>query len=231
MSAWQTLRALGLGYLSIERSTPSLSPGELQRLRLATQIRSNLFGVIYVLDEPSAGLHPADTEALITALDQLKRAGNSLFVVEHDLDLMRHADWIVDVGPEAGVHGGRVLYSGPPDGLRGVAQSHTAHYLFGHRTLRHEPRTPRGWLHLKGIRRNNLQGVDVDFPIGVFTAVTGVSGSGKSSLVSQSLVELMTAHLGAEPAASSEERDELEAASLAPVGGRIEPGFVESSAW
>jgi len=221
----ETLRALGLGYLSIERSTPSLSPGELQRLRLATQIRSNLFGVIYVLDEPSAGLHPADTEALITALDQLKRSGNSLFVVEHDLDLMRHADWIVDVGPEAGVHGGRVLYSGPPHGLRAVEHSHTAHYLFGHRTVRHAPRTPRGWLRLKGIRRNNLQGVDVDFPIGVFTAVTGVSGSGKSSLVSQSLVELIAAHLGAEPAASPEERDELEVPSLAPVGGRIEPGF------
>jgi len=118
-----------------------------------------------------------------------------------------------------------VLYSGPPHGLRGVAHSHTAHYLFGHRTVRHAPRTPRGWLRLKGIRRNNLQGVDVDFPIGVFTAVTGVSGSGKSSLVSQSLVELIAAHLGAEPAASPEERDELEVASLAPVGGRIEPGF------
>ncbi len=221
----ETLRALGLGYLSIERSTPSLSPGELQRLRLATQIRSNLFGVIYVLDEPSAGLHPADTEALIRALDALKRAGNSLFVVEHDLDLMRHADWIVDVGPEAGSHGGRVLYSGPPEGLRGAERSHTARYLFGHRTILHEPRTPRGWLRLKDIRRNNLQGVDVDFPIGVFTAVTGVSGSGKSSLVSQSLVELLRAHLGHEPA-PSDEHDELEIAALAPVGGRIAPGLV-----
>ena len=153
----ETLRALGLGYLSLERSTPSLSPGELQRLRLATQIRSNLFGVVYVLDEPSAGLHPADTEALITALDQLKRAGNSLFVVEHDLDLMRHADWIVDVGPDAGSHGGRVLYSGPPPGLRGAEGSHTARYLFGHRTLRHEPRTPHGWLRLSEVRRNNLE--------------------------------------------------------------------------
>jgi len=217
----QTLQALGLGYLSIERSTPTLSPGELQRLRLATQIRSNLFGVIYVLDEPSAGLHPADTEALITALDQLKRAGNSLFVVEHDLDLMRHADWIVDVGPEAGSHGGHVLYSGPPPGLRNVARSHTARYLFGPRTVRHEPRTPRGWLHLVDVRRNNLKKIDVDFPLGVFTAVTGVSGSGKSSLVSQSLVELVAAYLGHEPAAASDGEEEIEVASLAPVGGRI----------
>jgi excinuclease ABC subunit A len=221
----ETLRALGLGYLSIERSTPTLSPGELQRLRLATQIRSNLFGVIYVLDEPSAGLHPADTEALVTALDQLKRAGNSLFVVEHDLGLMRHADWIVDVGPDAGSHGGRVLYSGPLPGLRGVEGSHTARHLFGHRTVRHEPRTPRGWLRLSEVRRNNLKNIDVDFPLGVFTAVTGVSGSGKSSLVSQSLVELVAAHLGHEPAAASDAEDEIEVASLPPVGGRIAAGL------
>ena len=95
---------LGLGYLSLERSTPTLSPGELQRLRLATQVRSNLFGVVYVLDEPSAGLHPSDTEALLRALDRLKASGNSLFVVEHELDVIRHADWIVDVGPGAGLH-------------------------------------------------------------------------------------------------------------------------------
>src|SRR4029434_817424 len=97
-----------------------LSPGELQRLRLATQVRSSLFGVVYVLDEPSAGLHPADTEALLTALDRLKASGNSLFVVEHELDVIRHADWIVDVGPGAGEHGGRVLYSGTPAGLERV---------------------------------------------------------------------------------------------------------------
>ena len=220
-----TLTELGLGYLSLDRSTPTLSPGELQRLRLATQIRSNLFGVVYVLDEPSAGLHPADTEALVTALDQLKRGGNSLFVVEHDLGLMRHADWIVDVGPEAGSRGGRVLYSGPPPGLRGVEGSHTARHLFGHRTVRHEPRTPRGWLRLSEVRRNNLKNIDVDFPLGVFTAVTGVSGSGKSSLVSQSLVELVAAHLGHESAAASDGEEEIEVASLAPVGGRIAAGL------
>ena len=116
--ASQVLLDLGLGYLSLDRSTPTLSPGELQRLRLATQIRSNLFGVVYVLDEPSAGLHPADTRGAARArFEQLKAAGNSLFVVEHDLDVMRAADWIVDVGPGAGEHGGHVLYSGPPDGL------------------------------------------------------------------------------------------------------------------
>src|ERR1700735_1561712 len=121
---------LGLGYLTLERSTPTLSPGELQRLRLATQVRSNLFGVVYVLDEPSAGLHPADTEALLTALDRLKAAGNSLFVVEHDLDVIRRADWIVAVGPAAGEKGGEILYSGPPEGLARVAQSQTRRYLF-----------------------------------------------------------------------------------------------------
>src|SRR4051812_24970249 len=120
---------LGLGYLSLERGTPTLSPGELQRLRLATQVRSSLFGVVYVLDEPSAGLHPADTEALLRALDRLKAAGNSLFVVEHALDVIRHADWIVDVGPKAGQHGGKVLYSGEPKGLAAVSESRTAHYL------------------------------------------------------------------------------------------------------
>ena len=109
----------GAGIPVLERSTPTLSPGELQRLRLATQVRSNLFGVVYVLDEPSAGLHPADTEALLRALDGLLAAGNSLFVVEHEMDVIRHADWIVDVGPAAGEQGGRVLYSGPPAGLRG----------------------------------------------------------------------------------------------------------------
>jgi excinuclease ABC subunit A len=125
------LLALGLGYLALERSTPTLSPGELQRLRLATQVRSNLFGVVYVLDEPSAGLHPADTEALLTALDQLKASGNSLFVVEHALDVIRCADWIVDVGPAAGEKGGEVLYSGAPDGLKQIEASQTRRYDAG----------------------------------------------------------------------------------------------------
>ncbi len=188
---------LGLGYLTLERSTPTLSPGELQRLRLATQVRSNLFGVVYVLDEPSAGLHPADTESLLRALDRLKASGNSLFVVEHDLDVIRHADWIVNVGPAAGEQGGFVLYSGPPEGLRAVEDSRTRQYLFRDHTLpRRVPRTPRGWLRLADVTRNNLHRVEAAFPFGSFTTVTGVSGSGKSSLVSQVLIELVAEKLG-----------------------------------
>ena len=193
----RVLLELGLGYLSLERSTPTLSPGELQRLRLATQVHSNLFGVVYVLDEPSAGLHPADTEALLSALERLKASGNSLFVVEHELDVIRQADWIVDVGPGAGEHGGEVLYSGPPAGLAKVEASQTRRYLSGAaRGNGHAPRTPKGWLRLEGVTRNNLRDLAVDFPLGVLTTVTGVSGSGKSTLVSQALVELVARALG-----------------------------------
>src|SRR5258708_2860179 len=172
------LLGLGLGYLTLERSTPTLSPGELQRLRLATQVRSNLFGVVYVLDEPSAGLHPADTEALLRALDRLKAAGNSLFVVEHELDIVRQADWIVDVGPGAGEQGGEILYSGPLSGLAEVPKSQTRRYLFleGKRPAKN-PRDPANWLKLRGVVRNNLDHLDVDIPLGVFTSITGVSGS------------------------------------------------------
>ncbi|MFL6604773.1 MAG: excinuclease ABC subunit A [Steroidobacteraceae bacterium] len=195
-----TLRELGLGYLSLDRSTPTLSPGELQRLRLATQIRSNLFGVVYVLDEPSAGLHPADGEALLKALGQLKQSGNSVFVVEHDLEVMRRADWIVDVGPDAGELGGQVLYSGSPEGLRAVGASKTAHYLFGEQVFSPRGRrVPVNWLKLQRVTLNNLHELSADFPLGAFTAITGVSGSGKSSLVSQALVELVAAELGHEP--------------------------------
>ena len=216
---------LGLGYLALDRSTPTLSPGELQRLRLATQVRSNLFGVVYVLDEPSAGLHPADTEALLAALDGLKAAGNSLFVVEHELDVIRHADWIVDVGPAAGEHGGEILYSGPPQGLRRVAQSHTRRYLFEEQPPpRRTPRPPRGWLRLQDVTRNNLHELDVDFPLGVFTSVTGVSGSGKSSLVSQVLVELIARELGHEIPAD-DEGEELEREPVVTLGGHIASGM------
>jgi excinuclease ABC subunit A len=215
---------LGLGYLSLDRSTPTLSPGELQRLRLATQVRSNLFGVVYVLDEPSAGLHPADTEALLTALNGLKAAGNSLFVVEHDLEIVRRADWIVDVGPDAGEHGGRVLYSGPPAGLAEVAASHTARYLFvnGSTAIR-KPRLPIGMLRLAGVTRNNVRELEVDIPLGVLTSVTGVSGSGKSSLVSQVLVELVARHLG-HPLPTADEDEELERAAQT-ADGRITDGL------
>jgi excinuclease ABC subunit A len=216
---------LGLSYLSLERSTPTLSPGELQRLRLGTQVHSNLFGVVYVLDEPSAGLHPADTEALLRALDRLKAAGNSLFVVEHDLDVMRHADWIVDVGPDAGEHGGQVLYSGPVEGLARVPESRTRSYLFGDTRRRpRTPRTPSAWLRLEGVTRNNLRDLDAAFPLGVFTTVTGVSGSGKSSLVSQALVELVLRHLGHE-VVDEEEGEALERGPLEATGGRIVEGM------
>lgn len=203
---------LGLGYLSLERSTPTLSPGELQRLRLATQLASQLFGVIYVLDEPSAGLHPADGEALVAALQRLRAAGNSVYVVEHDLSLMRRADWLVDVGPEAGERGGRVLYSGPPAGLRDVHESQTRRHLFGEvRLPQREARAPQGWLRLEGVTRNNLHGLDAQFPLGCLTAVTGVSGSGKSTLVSRALLELVAQHLGSPlPAAEEEADDALE---------------------
>jgi excinuclease ABC subunit A len=217
---------LGLGYLSLERSTPTLSPGELQRLRLATQVRSNLFGVVYVLDEPSAGLHPVDTEALLTALDRLKASGNSLFVVEHDLDVMRHADWIVDVGPGAGDAGGRVLYSGPPEGLQRVEASKTRRHLCGSAALPgRTPRPPKNWLRLAGVTRNNLHDLAVAFPLGVFTTVTGVSGSGKSSLVSQALVELVAEHLGHDMAPEDDDGEELERPAAVPTGGRIAGGM------
>ena len=217
---------LGLGYLSLERGTPTLSPGELQRLRLATQLYSNLFGVVYVLDEPSAGLHPADTEALLTALAGLKDAGNSLFVVEHDLDVIRQADWLVDVGPAAGEKGGEILYSGPPEGLKTVLESQTRQFLFDAPALPDQPpRTPTGWLKLAGVTRNNLENLAVEFPLGVFTTVTGVSGSGKSSLVSQVLVELMAAHLGQEISLEEEETDALAQPAPVTLGGQLTTGM------
>jgi excinuclease ABC subunit A len=216
---------LGLGYLSLERSTPTLSPGELQRLRLATQVRSNLFGVVYVLDEPSAGLHPADTEALLRALDRLKASGNSLFVVEHELDVIRHADWIVDIGPAAGVHGGTVMYSGPPAGLAQVSASQTSRYLFDSRPfVARAPRTPRAQLELANVTRNNLSQLTVAFPIGLFTSVTGVSGSGKSSLVSQSLVELVSQALGHELSGEEDEGEQLERRTIR-ASGEIRAGI------
>lgn len=219
-----TLTELGLGYLSLERSTPTLSSGELQRLRLATQLGSQLFGVIYVLDEPSAGLHPADGEALFTALERLKAAGNSLFVVEHDLETMRRADWLIDVGPAAGEHGGQVLYSGPPAGLAQVEASQTREYLFAEKRVANPVRRePTGWLKLEGVTRNNLDGLNVDFPLGCFTAVTGISGSGKSSLVSQALLELVGSGLGR--VLESDEEPSLEDDTPQTSGGWISAGL------
>jgi excinuclease ABC subunit A len=219
---------LGLGYLSLERSTPTLSPGELQRLRLATQVHSNLFGVVYVLDEPSAGLHPADTEALLRTLDGLKASGNSIFVVEHELDVIRHADWIVEVGPKAGQEGGEILYSGRPAGLEKVEASQTRLFVFDNQAHYTDNfRTPAAWLKLKGVTRNNLQDLDVDFPLGVFTSVTGISGSGKSSLVSQVLVEKVAKQLGGQHISVSHppEDNPLEEDVVETLGGEIIGGM------
>jgi excinuclease ABC subunit A len=219
------LLLLGLGYLALERSTPTLSPGELQRLRLATQMHSNLFGVVYVLDEPSAGLHPSDTETLLHALDVLRRVGNSLFVIEHEVDVIRRADWIVDVGPGAGERGGEILYSGPPAGLRSIPQSKTRLYLDQRRPPQRTPRTPSAWLRIKGATRNNLREVDAEFPLGVLTSVTGVSGSGKSTLVSQVLVELAAQHLGQKVSEDDAEEDPLTADAPVTLGGSIAGGM------
>lgn len=235
---------LGLGYLALGRSTPTLSPGEMQRLRIATQLRSGLFGVIYVLDEPSAGLHPADAEPLLAVLDQLKSSGNSVFVVEHNMDIVRRADWLVDVGPHAGEGGGEVLYSGPVAGLAEVESSVTRPFLFpngsgsvgstgkadGQKTAddggspaagaRREParRDAAGWLELRDITRHNLRALDADFPLGVLTAVTGVSGSGKSTLVSQVLAEVVGARLHPEADAAAKATEDLESADAESAG-------------
>lgn len=191
------LLELGLGYLALGRATPTLSPGEMQRLRIATQLRSGLFGVIYVLDEPSAGLHPADAEPLLEVLNQLKASGNSVFVVEHNMKLVQAADWLVDVGPHAGEGGGEILYSGPVAGLEQVQDSVTRPFLFSDGS--NAPKGgPRSWdksLTLGGVSRHNLRGLGVEFPLGVLTAVTGVSGSGKSTLVSQVLADVVRAEL------------------------------------
>lgn len=197
------LTSLGLDYLAIDRATPTLSAGELQRLRLTTQLRSGLFGVVYVLDEPSAGLHPADAESLLIMLRRLKDAGNTLFVVEHEMDIVRQSDWIVDIGPGAGDGGGHLLYSGPVAGLKETKGSITRDYLFGKeredpsgRSAARQITDSHTWLSLRGINRHNLVNLDVEFPLGVLTVVTGVSGSGKSTLVSQVLADTMAEHLG-----------------------------------
>ncbi|WP_375433275.1 ABC transporter [uncultured Friedmanniella sp.] len=190
---------LGLGYLGLDRPVPTLSAGEVQRLRLATQLRSGLFGVVYVLDEPSAGLHPADTEALMSVLEEIRGSGNSVLVVEHDRAVVRAADWLVDVGPGAGGAGGEVLYSGPVPGLQDVLPSVTRRFLApGHELEPSRERPATGWLRLRGVTAHNLQDLDVDLPLGTFTAVTGRSGAGKSTLVTSVLADTVRRHLGQE---------------------------------
>ncbi|WP_447912013.1 excinuclease ABC subunit A [Microbacterium phyllosphaerae] len=211
---------LGLGYLSLDRSTPTLSSGELQRMRLATQVLSQLFGVMFVLDEPSAGLHPADGEALVRILRSLRDSGNTVFFVEHSLDVIRHADWIVDIGPGAGATGGEIVYSGPIDGLREAEQSQTRRYLFPDELRAEQPTTPAsrepdGELVLTDVSRNNLRSVSVSIPLGCLTAVTGVSGSGKSSLVTQALPDLLQRSLSSEVDSSTIDSSAGEQSSMA----------------
>jgi excinuclease ABC subunit A len=224
------LLELGLGYLGLGRTTTTLSPGEMQRLRLATQLRSGLFGVLYVLDEPSAGLHPADAEPLMDVLGRLREAGNSLFVVEHDMDVARRADWIVDVGPAAGEHGGEVLYSGPVAGLAEVERSITRRYLFADSDPP-PPRTPRepaAWLELRGVTRHNLEDVEASIPLGVLTAVSGVSGSGKSTLVTQVLADVVRAAAAAPEAAAGEDEDDPDAAEADDAATGVEAEGLEA---
>jgi excinuclease ABC subunit A len=183
------LENVGIGYLSLDRSARSLSGGEAQRIRLATQIGSSLVGVMYVLDEPSIGLHQRDNEKLIATLDRLRDLGNTVIVVEHDEGTMRAADHIVDLGPGAGEHGGHVIAAGPPQQVAKDPASLTGQYLSGKRSIEvpERRREPRGALVVRGAREHNLKGIDVAVPLGVFCCVTGVSGSGKSTLVNETL--------------------------------------------
>ncbi len=223
----EVLVRLGLGYLSLDRRSTTLSSGEAQRLRIATQLRAGLFGVAYVLDEPSAGLHPAEAEPLLDVLEQLKAGGNSVVVVEHNLDVIRRADWVVEVGPGAGEAGGRVVHSGPLDQLEGVAGSATAPYLFGGgRHLERVVRSPTSWLEADDVAVHNLRHLDVRVPMHAFTAITGLSGAGKSTLLhdvlGRSVRDQLDGHAG-EGAAIGEVRgadrfDRLVVVDQRPIG-------------
>ena len=191
------LMDVGLDYLSLSRATGTLSGGEAQRIRLATQIGSGLVGVAYILDEPSIGLHQRDNDKLLNTLKHLRDLGNSVLVVEHDEDTMRAADYIVDIGPGAGEHGGQVVVAGTAEDIMKNENSITGAYLSGRMKIPvpKTRRTPTGWLTVKGAQENNLKNIDVDFPLGVLTCVTGVSGSGKSSLVNEILYKRLAKEL------------------------------------
>ena len=191
------LQDVGLGYLTLNRSAESLSGGEAQRIRLATQIGSGLVGVLYILDEPSIGLHQRDNEKLLASLKHLKDLGNTLIVVEHDEDTIRAADYIVDVGPYAGVHGGEIVACGTVDQLLKNKKSITAQFLRGDEKIEvpKERRTPKDFISVVGAKQNNLKNIDVQIPTGVLTVVTGVSGSGKSSLVNGVLYPYLSNNL------------------------------------
>ncbi|MBR4208488.1 MAG: excinuclease ABC subunit UvrA [Lachnospiraceae bacterium] len=187
------LNEVGLGYLTLARATATLSGGEAQRIRLATQIGSGLVGVCYILDEPSIGLHQRDNEKLLGALKGLRDLGNTLIIVEHDEDTMREADFLVDVGPGAGAHGGEIVAAGSVSDIINAKDSITGKYLSGEKKIEVPllRRTPTGKLTVKGATENNLKNIDVDIPLGVFTCVTGVSGSGKSSLINEILYKAL----------------------------------------
>ena len=191
------LMDVGLDYLSLTRATGTLSGGEAQRIRLATQIGSGLVGVAYILDEPSIGLHQRDNDKLLATLCKLRDLGNSVIVVEHDEDTMLAADYIVDIGPGAGEHGGQVVATGTAKELMENPNSITGAYLSGRMKIPvpETRRTPTGWMTVKGAQENNLKNIDVKFPLGVLTCVTGVSGSGKSSLVNEILYKSLAKQL------------------------------------
>ena len=192
------LQSVGLEYLTLSRSSGTLSGGESQRIRLATQIGSSLMGVLYILDEPSIGLHQRDNHKLLNTLKRLRDLGNTVIVVEHDEDTMREADYIVDVGPGAGIHGGEIVFAGPAKGIEKCKKSLTGQYLSGKRKVEvPETRRPGSgkFLEIKGAAQNNLKGIDVKIPLGEFVCVTGVSGSGKSSLINEILYKKLAAEL------------------------------------
>src|ERR1700676_2124333 len=221
------LANVGLGYLNLARSATTLSGGESQRIRLATQIGSSLVGVLYILDEPSIGLHQRDNDRLLATLKTLRDLGNTLIVIEHDEDTMREADVIVDIGPGAGAEGGRILSVGPLELVMRNPESLTGAYLSGRQFIaipKHR-REPRAWLRVNKARANNIQGVDVDIPLGVFGCITGVSGSGKSTLVNEILVKALNQHLHGQPAAGTygtvkgaEALDKLVVIDQSPIG-------------
>ncbi|MCX8198071.1 MAG: excinuclease ABC subunit UvrA [Candidatus Micrarchaeota archaeon] len=188
---------VGVGYLSLSRTTGTLSGGEAQRIRLATQIGANLTGVLYVLDEPSIGLHQRDNDKLISTLKSLRDLGNTLIVVEHDEETMRNADFMVDLGPGAGVHGGKVIAIGRPEDIEKSKESLTGAYLRREMAIPTPKirRKPKQWLTIRGARENNLKGIDAKIPLGLFTCITGVSGSGKSTLVNEILYKALMKHL------------------------------------
>src|ERR687887_594585 len=196
ISRLEFLRNVGLNYLSLNRMTATLSGGESQRIRLATQIGSNLTGVLYVLDEPTIGLHQRDNMRLIATLKRLRDLDNTLIVVEHDEEVIRNSDWIIDIGQGAGIHGGAIVASGPLGEIINNPRSITGAFLRGDQLVayRHERRKPSKWLTVQDASENNLKSVDVRFPLGCMTAVTGVSGSGKSTLINDILFRALAAH-------------------------------------